>query len=165
MKIFNKTTLAVLSTIALIAITGCRGTQKVSGSMSYYNFGSSHIATSASGAVTMRTWGSGPDKNSALLEAMKNAVADVIFTGVKGGSGYSCEPIVTEVNARERYAPYFDRFFADNGEFRKFVYETSNHDLSRIESKSNGRQNYGMTVTVDRTALRDQLLRDGIITR
>lgn len=157
--------LIALSAIAAVAFTGCRGSQKVSSSMSYYNFESSHVATSASGAVTMRAWGSGPDKSSALLEAMKNAVSDVIFKGVKGGSDYNCQPLVTEVNARERYAPYFDRFYANNGEFRKFVHETSNHDLSRIESKSLGRQNFGVTVTVDRPALRAQLIRDGIITK
>ncbi len=101
-----------------------------------------------------------------MREAMKNAVSDVIFKGIKGGNGsYSTQAIVTEVNARERYAEYFDRFFADNGEYQNFVKETSAKDGSRTESKSSGRVNYGITATVDRSALVKQLTEDGVLNK
>lgn len=160
--------LAILSASAIICVmmAGCRSSQKVSSAYSNYHFGTSLVNVSPSGLLTLRSWGSGPDKSSAIEEAMKNAVADVIFKGIKGGNGsYSTKPIVNEVNARERYAEYFDRFFATKGEYTKFVKETSSKDNSRTESKSSGRVNYGMTVTVDRSALVNQLAEDNIIKR
>lgn len=165
MKIRKLATLGA-SIIICAMIAGCRSSQKVSSSYSNYQFATSLVSTSPSGQLTLRAWGSGPDKNSAIEEAMKNAVADVIFKGIKGGNGsYSTQPIVTEVNARERHAEYFDQFFATKGEYSNFVNETSNKDKSRTESKSAGRVNYGITVTVDRSALANKLAEDKIITR
>lgn len=154
----------VIGICATIMLQGCRGSQRVADSMSYYNFDTTCVAVSPSGMLTLRAWGSGPDRDKAVTEAMKNAVSDVIFKGVKGGGkSYATQAIVTEVNARERYAEYFDRFFADNGEYKKFVNETSTQDKSRLEAKSNGRRNFGLTVDVDRNGLREQLRRDGVI--
>lgn len=154
----------IISAILCMTMVGCRGSQKISSSYSNYQFGTSLVSTSPSGLLTLRSWGSGPDKNSAIKEAMKNAVYDVIFKGVKGGNGsYATQPIVTEVNARERYAEYFDRFFAPVGEWERFVKETSSKDKSRTESKSSGRVNYGITVTIDRPYLVRQLTEDNII--
>lgn len=144
-------------------LVSCRSNKDVTGSLSYYNFGTTAISVLPSGLITMRAWGGGPDKARAIEEAMKNAVSDVIFKGVKGASGYAGQAIVTEVNARERYAEYFDLFFADGGEYKKFVTETSSKDKSRTRAKSDGRQNFGVTVTVDRNALKQQLRQDGII--
>lgn len=148
--------------VALSSVS-CRSNKEVSESLSYYHFETTCINASPSGLLTMRAWGSGPDKSQAIEEAKKNAVSDVIFKGVKGApSGYLSQPIVTEVNARERYAEYFDRFFAKGGEYKKFVKETSGSDGSRTKSKSDGRENFGVTVTVDRSALAAQLKNDGI---
>ncbi len=156
----------LITIILFTGISSCRSTQKISDSYSNYKFETSIVATSPSGMVTVRTWGTGPDKDSAIREALKNAVADMIFKGIKGGgNNYTTQPIVTEVNARERYANYFDPFFATNGEYKKFVTETSKKDGSRTESKSAGRVMYGITATIDRSALVSQLKEDGIINR
>ncbi|MDE6361204.1 MAG: hypothetical protein K2L39_08290 [Muribaculaceae bacterium] len=155
--------LSVACIVAMMLVTGCRGQKEVSATWSNYEFGTSYVNASPSGEVTIRSWGSGPDKAGAIEAAMKNAVNDVIFKGIKGGNGYTSQPIVTEVNARERYAEYFDRFFADGGEYKRFVKETSGSDMSRTKSKSDGRENFGVTVTVDRPALVRQLRDDNVI--
>lgn len=111
----------------------------------------------------MKTWGKGPSKDKAVAQAMKNAVNDIIFKGVGNGNEYFNKPLVYEVNARERYAEYFDRFFADGGEYANFVNESSHKDGSRIKSKGASRENYAVVVEVNRSALRNQLLNDGII--
>ncbi len=149
--------------VILMLVAGCRGQKEVSGAWSNYEFGTSYVNASPSGELTVRSWGSGSDKAAAIEAAMKNAVNDVIFKGIKGGKGYLCQPIVTEVNARERYADYFDRFFADGGEYKNFVKETSGSDKSRTKSKSDGRENFGVTVTIDRPALLRQLRADNVI--
>lgn len=160
---FKKSYLPAVCLAAVLLMAGCRGHKEVSGTWSNYEFGTSYVNASPSGEVTLRSWGSGPNKSGAIEAAMKNAVNDVIFKGIKGGKGYMSQPIVTEVNARERYAAYFDRFFADGGEYKKFVKETSGSDMSRTKSKSDGRENFGVTVTVDRPALVRQLREDNVI--
>ncbi|MDD6281173.1 MAG: hypothetical protein PUA76_05730 [Bacteroidales bacterium] len=156
--------LGAAAALLLMLAGSCRGNQNVSWSMSYYNFETTLTGTAPSGGLSLRCWGNGPDKARAIENAKKNAVYDVIFKGVKGGTqSYMNKPIVTEVNARERYAEYFDRFFADGGEYRNFVTEASDSDKSRVKSKSNGRENFGVTVIVDRPALQQQLRTDGVI--
>lgn len=155
--------ISIASIVASVFLIGCRSHQEVSETWSIYEFGTSYISASPSGEIVVRSWGSGTNKAQAIEAAMKNAVSDVIFKGVKGGNGYQCQPIVTEVNARERYAAYFDRFFANGGEYKKFVRETSNSDLSRTQSKSNQRENFGVNVSIDRPALLQQLRNDNVI--
>ncbi len=150
--------------IALSAIAGgCRGKQDISSTYSLFKFDTTCVGSNGDGSETLRAWGTGPSIDIAIEQAKKNAVNDVIFKGIKGEKGCNQNAIVTEVNARERYEEYFDRFFADGGEYSKFVTETSNKDKSRIKSKGNSRENYGVIVTIQRSALRDQLRRDGII--
>lgn len=158
----------IINNIAIIAIicllfTGCRGKQSVSNSYSYYDFGTTLINTSPSGTITMRAWGNGPNLATAFEEAKKNAVSEVLFKGFKTSKSPMASALINEVNARQRYEDYFDRFFADGGEYNNFVYEASSTDKSRTKSKSNGRENYGFTLVVDRNALRDQMKKDGIL--
>ncbi len=147
----------------LLLFSGCRSKQTVSDTYAMYKFDTSCVSNNGDGTQDLRAWGTGPTIDVAIERAMKNAVNDVIFKGIKGGPGCEQNPIVFEVNARERYAEYFDRFFANGGEYKKFVTETSNKDGSRIRSKNNSRENYGVIVTVNRSGLQNQLRRDGII--
>lgn len=80
------------------------------------------ISVEQDGSQTLRVWGKGRNRSDALEQAKKDAVYQVLFQGVlKGNKGYNQRPIVTEVNARERYQDYFDIFFMDGGEYLKYV--------------------------------------------
>lgn len=72
-------------------------------------------------------------------------------------------PLVLEVNARERYAEYFNPFFSDGGEYKKFVREETGNQASRLEAKGTSINNWGVIVTVDREGLRQQLEKDGVL--
>lgn len=161
MKIKNIAAVAAIAA-ALLSAGACRSNQKVADSYSNYHFATTIVNTSPSGMLTVKAWGSGPNRAAAIEEAKRQALSDLIFKGIKGAKGYSGKALITEVNARERYAEYFDRFFARGGEYSKFVKEASSTDKSRIESKSNGRTNYGVTLDIDRSALLAQLRADGL---
>lgn len=154
-----------LASAIVLMLGSCRSRQQVSDSFAGYDFGTTLVDVSPSGMLTVRTWGSGPDKASSIEEAKKNAVSELIFNGFATTSDYNARALVTEVNARERYAEYFDRFFAKGGEYRKFVREASSTDKSRIRSKSTARENHGVVVVIDRNALRRQLVDDGVLAR
>ena len=107
--------------------------------------------------------GKGVSKADAIEQAKKNAVADVLFKGIKDNGPCNTTPLVLEVNARERYAEYFNPFFSDGGEYKKFVREETGNQASRLEAKGTSINNWGVIVTVDREGLRRQLEKDGVL--
>lgn len=150
---------------ALLIAPSCRPKQEVTASFSTFKFDTTCLGAAHDGTQTLRAWGTGPEVSRAVEQAKKNALYDVLFLGIPGERGCRQTALVTEVNARERYSQYFDRFFSNGGEYTKFVRESSERDGSRITSKSNSRINYGIIVDVDVVGLKRQLEEDGIIRR
>ena len=67
------------------------------------------LGTELDGTETLRVQGKGSSKSDAIEQAKKNAVYAVIFQGIRNGADKGCDmrPLVTEVNAREKYEEYF----------------------------------------------------------
>ncbi|MBE6333106.1 MAG: hypothetical protein E7070_12580 [Bacteroidales bacterium] len=130
----------------------------------FVQFETECLGTEGDGSVTLRAWGTGRNRADAVEQAKKNAVYDVIFKGITAGvSGCDPRPLVTEVNARERYEEYFNRFFTDGGEYTKFVSRADEKRFSKDKSKNKLGARYGVTVRVLRSELKVQLKADGII--
>ena len=72
-------------------------------------------------------------------------------------------PLVTEVNAREKYEEYFDRFFKDGGEYSKYVTKEDEKKRSKDKVKTKTFVVRVITVRVLRTQLKNRLKGDGII--
>ena len=117
------------------------------------------------GSQTLRAWGFGKKKKDAVEQTMKNAVRDVLFKGIKEGmDGCNLRPMITEVNARERHASYFNKFFADGGKYKNFVsLKDENKKSSREHVKSSLGTRWSVTVRVLCPKLREQLVKDKII--
>lgn len=116
------------------------------------------------GSQTLRVWGEGRNKKDAVEQAKKNAVNEILFHGVRNGNkGYNQRPIVTVVNARERYQEYFDIFFADNGEYTNFVTMQDRRIGSTIKKIGTTQVKCCITVRVLCSQLREKLKSDGII--
>ena len=98
-------------------------------------------------------------------QAKKNAVYAVIFQGIRNGADKGCDmrPLVTEVNAREKYEEYFDRFFKDGGEYSKYVTKEDEKKRSKDKVKTKTFVVRVITVRVLRTQLKNRLKGDGII--
>lgn len=95
---------------------------------------------------------------------MKNAVWAVIFDGIRDGvEGCNLMPLVTEVNARERYEEYFNIFFMDNGEYKKYVSLQDTKRRSGGKSKDKLGYAYDLTVRVMRASLKARLKSDNVI--
>ena len=135
-------------------------TVSVSKASAYVSYEPMCMGVERDGSQTLRVWGKGSTKADAIEQAKKNAVYDVLFKGIPGTGECEKRPLVTEVNARERYSKYFDPFFTDGGEYGKFVKEEKANEASRIEAKGSSIYNYGIIVTVDREGLRRQLEQD-----
>lgn len=116
------------------------------------------------GSQTLRVQGYGRNRSDAKEQAKKNAVWAVIFDGIRDGvQGCNTRPLVTEVNAKERYEDYFNIFFADDGEYQKYVSMRDTKKRSGGRSKDKVGYAYDLTVRVLRAELKARLKADNVI--
>lgn len=116
------------------------------------------------GSQTLRVQGYGRNRSDAKEQAMKNAVWAVIFDGIReGADGCNMRPLVTEVNAKERYEDYFNLFFSDNGEYKKYVSLRDTKKRSGGRSKDKLGYAYDLTIRVLRAELKARLKADNLI--
>ncbi len=155
--------LSFLLVSLLLFVGSCRSNKEVSPAVSVTAMETISLGANSDGTIVVRAWGTGQNRSAAIAQAMRNAVHDVIFTGIKKGSnpGPAARPLVSEVNAEERYSNYFEPFFSGN-EYRKFVKEEGG-SAPRMKSEGLSREGYGVVLIIDRPALRNQLIKDGVL--
>ena len=120
------------------------------------------------GSQTMKVWGTGKIRMDAVEQARKNGVKDVIFNGnLKGSSECNLKPLLFEVNAREKYEDYFNKFFADKGPYMEYVNNKDESLWPKIvkDKKKNGSEvTEGVIVRVLRSELKARMIKDQILT-
>ena len=94
------------------------------------------------GSQTLRVQGYGRNRSDAKEQAMKNAVWAVIFDGIRD---------------------YFNIFFMDNGEYKKYVSLRDTRRMSRGRAKDKVGYSYDLTVRVLRAELKARLKADNVI--
>ena len=67
------------------------------------------------------------------------------------------------MNAKEKYEYYFNRLFADNGEFEKYATFADENRKARMVAKNKGIENWSTIIRVERAKLKEKLIEDGII--
>ena len=117
--------IAIAAAALAISSTGCRTNREVASHISVTSMETVSLGNNGDGTIVVRAWGSGANKGESIEQAKRNAISDVLFKGIKKGSnpGEAARPLVPEVNARERYADYFEPFFSAGGEYTKFARE------------------------------------------
>ncbi|MBQ0096757.1 MAG: hypothetical protein KBS53_03785 [Bacteroidales bacterium] len=116
------------------------------------------------GSITVRASARGRNYKDSWEQAGKRAVRDIIFKGVDvPGNAFMSKPLVTEVNAEEKYQDFFNAFFTDNGDYSKFVSDVDRRAASSVETKADAMVKHTITVRVLRAELRHYLVQNGII--
>lgn len=149
----------VLSTVLLL-LASCSSTK----STAYFTYETQCLGVELDGSQTLLAWGDGKNKADAEEQAKKNAVRDVIFRGINAGkSECTRSPLVNTPNAQQKYEDYFNRFFADGGEYKKYI------SMSDQKRGSGNKEHYkygekrSVTVRVLRSELKKRLQEDGIL--
>lgn len=156
-----KRVLFALCAVLAFAWVGCRSSNDMG---SYYEHETTFLNRELDGSLTLRAWGAGRNRNDAMEQAKKNAVNDVLFKGIRNtGDAYTSKALVTEVNAREKYRDYFDRFFADGGAYSKYVSMEDTRAGSKTSVSNKVQKTYGITVRVLVPQLRQRLQQDGVL--
>ncbi|MCM1107681.1 MAG: hypothetical protein NC388_01365 [Clostridium sp.] len=160
----KKTILYAGGVVVVLLTTGCKSREAHTQTVAYHNYETECLGVGMDGNRTLRVWASGRNKFDAVEQACKKAVYDVVFTGITAGSG-DCNafPLVSEANARGKYEAYFDKFFSDGGAYRKYVTTSGQSKSGRDVFQGKGSVMYGITVTVNRSELRQRLEADNII--
>ena len=116
------------------------------------------------GSLTVRAWGDGNSKKDAIEQAAKQAVYDVLFkNNITGTTGTLAKPVVVEANAREKYENYFNTFFKDGGEYRRYITLQDEKENSKQKMENRYVYRYCVTLRVLRSDLKARLQKDGII--
>jgi hypothetical protein len=88
----------------------------------------------------------------------------VIFKGIAvPGNEYLSRPLNMEVNAEEKYAEFFNAFFADNGPYEDFVSKQDRRLVTNDKESSGTQKKTSTTVRVLRSQLQKYLKENNII--
>ncbi len=151
----------------LIATFGIYTAQAQKSTAGNYKYKTECMGVELDGSATLKAWGNGRNRADAVEQAKKNAVRDVIFHGIsEGKSECNSKPLIFEVNAEEKYEDYFNKFFADNGEFKNFISLRDERIFDKISRDKKGAREsvtHGLIVRVLRAELKAKLIADGII--
>jgi hypothetical protein len=134
---------------------------------SQYNYEIEPVGVGTDGTKVFKVWGYGKYVSEAIMSAKADAVAACIFKGLPGGAGTApTPPIITEPNAENKYADYFETFFAVGGKFLQYIAVTTDGEPAgqdRLKIKKGYKVAIYVQVMYD--ALRRQLEADNIARR
>lgn len=113
------------------------------------------------GTYLVKVWTYSKKASVAENQCRKNAVHGVIFKGYGGGQGcVSQRPMANQPGIENQFKDYFDRFFANGGEFQKYASIME----GTTETVKVGREyKVGVVVSVRKDDLRKALEAAGII--
>ena len=158
----KKNIIRLFPSLLVLALISCSPQSKTAGN---YSYKTECMGVELDGSQTVKAWGNGRNREDAIEQAKKNAVRDVLFKGITEGR-QDCEkrPLVPEVNAQMKYESYFNKFFADGGEYKTFV---SMKDQRGGATKMGARESvtFGVVLRILRSDLKQKLITDGILTK
>jgi hypothetical protein len=156
----NKFLLAIAVAFSML-VPGCVSKKQIAGN---YTYKTECLGVEIDGSQTVKAWGNGKNRSDATDQAKKNAVRDVLFNGIiEGKSDCEKRPVVGEVNAQMKYEPYFNKFFSDEGDYKKYV---SMKDVKSGQKEIKGAREsvtVGIVVRVLRAELKQRMYTDRIL--
>ena len=132
--------------------------RKLKKTASHYKNETTCVQDKMDGTFVLKAWGKGKGKAEAIDQAIKNALNDVIFNGIRGGEFCNLTPLVIEVQAKEKYSSYFNTFFQND--YKDYIIV---EDSPKKRLKSKTATNYGFNIVLNREKLKSRLKSDNII--
>lgn len=129
---------------------------------SYSSVETKVIASRVNDVYTLRVEGRDDSRSAATHQACKQAVHDIIFKNLYKtfGDHSMLRALANDPSIEQKNQQYFNLFFADGGEFEKYIEGT---DIERETRHTDVMTVCIVNVAVNRGALRDKLIRDGIL--
>lgn len=139
-----------------------------------WNYEVETLSKNGHGEYVLKVWHFAQKPQVSIEQGKMNALHAVIFKGVaasKNGRVPGIRALIPSLGAEEVYADFLNSFFAENGDYKKFVTLSNNGfaDIIKIgkvkdsASKAVYKYKVGQTVTVNLPALRKYLESAGLI--
>ena len=165
MQAFNfrkmRKNLLYIGIAALLSVTACAPQKQLS---SNYTYKTQCVGVELDGSQQVLAWSSLRVKNDAIEEAKKNAVRDLLFSGITDGKpDCDVKPVLAEANALANHQAYFARFFVND--FRSYVIllEERTGQKAKNQKVKNVANTNGYVVRVNRPELKKRMIADGIL--
>lgn len=134
---------------------------------SSYNYEVATVAVGVDGTKLVKVWGYGKKPEDATRNAKELAVACAIFRGfpaASNGRAAKTPAIVTENNAAEKNAAFFENFFAPGGKYLQYVNLSTDAPPSGADRIKVNKKTYkvGVTVSIAFDELRKYMEDEGI---
>ena len=125
------------------------------------------VNVSSDGSYIIKIFSYSKNRNVAIEQSKKNAVHGVIFRGIPQNE-MGCPrqpPLARHPNLEEKDREFFEDFFAEKGDYQKFVTLTTDGAIAAEDWFRVGKNEYkiGVIVSVDISGLRKYLESAGII--
>ena len=124
------------------------------------------VGQAPKGTAIMRVWTYSKNPQVAIMQAGKNAVHGIIFTGIAPTNDKLRLPgvpaIINDPTIETQYADYFKAFFAVVGPYQRYVSFLANGVPDQV-LKIGKEYKVGINVTVQVDALRQRLMDDGVL--
>lgn len=163
-----KSILKIITVFAFILI-GCKSKDisKTNVISSYYSYEIECVAKNLDGSLVVKTWGSGINIESAVLNARTKVIDDIIFKGIKKGAlNCNTDPLVSNPNLKEEHKSFFEKFYSKRGNFGKFVSRPDANwysNLKKDKIKFSVQKSYELLTTIDVVGLKEYLSENKII--
>ena len=162
--------LSIILLVALVSTAGYgqrRAKKKADEDTKNWRYEIQCINVSSEGSYIIKVFSYSKNKNVAIEQSKKNAIHGVIFRGIPQNE-VGCvrqPPLARHPNLEEKNRDFFETFFSDNGDYKKFVTLTTDGAIAPEDRMRVGKKEYkiGLIVSVDIAGLRKQLEAAGII--
>jgi hypothetical protein len=136
---------------------------------SSYNYEVATVAVGVDGTKLVKVWGYGKKPEDAIHNAKELAIACAIWRGfpaASNGKAAKTPAIVTDDSMADKYADFFDNFFAPGGKYLQYVNLSTDAPPSgadRVKMKKGYK--VGVTLSIAFDELRKDLEKEGIARR
>lgn len=152
----------LLCAATIILISSCGAAKQLSKTdTGKFRYEISGVNNGSQGSYLIKVWTYSLTKYADIEECKKNAVHGVIFKGYAGTANvHPQRPLVREAGAESKYGDFFGKFFANGGEYNKYVTVTMG---SQEIVKFGKEYKIGLVVSVSKDQLRKALEAAGVV--
>lgn len=132
-----------------------------------WNYEIQTVAKNSNGNYLLKVWSYSKSTFVAEEQAKKNAIHAMVFQGAPANKDKriaNLRPLLQDPAAEATHKEFFDEFFAETGEYKRFARMSNNGFADIIKyGKKDKKYRVGVVVMVETAALRKYLEQSGII--
>ncbi|HHU26356.1 MAG TPA: hypothetical protein GXZ56_07035 [Bacteroidales bacterium] len=154
----------VLLSCVLLVVLSCGSSKQASKDTDAFRYEIVCEGVGTQGSNLIKVYSYSKKPVVAIESAKKNAVHGILFKGFTGANGCAAQRALVTPAVYEQNRSFFDNFFADNGNYSRYVSLSSDGSIDSKDRLKVGKEyKIGVIVSVNTASLRRDLENAGII--